>query len=89
MISLLAGLFLSAGLAVQPSPAVPPPHRYWTYDSNRVANPYGIVAAGWSSDPARQWAFRLEVRHVSSIAASDDGQNTAAAIVTWRPWGAP
>jgi hypothetical protein len=86
MSTLLAGLYLTAGVAgILPAPV------HTQYEYGVICNPYGVAAIGWSSPP-RRWSVALEARHMSSIGADlwhggNFGTNSLEARLTWRPYG--
>jgi hypothetical protein len=59
---------------------------YWLYDINRVRNPYGALAVGynWRWD---RIDIDIEVRHQSSIAAADHGEDSIGLKLRWYPFG--
>lgn len=83
---LLCCLFIQGGFAGMMQPFHAPPGRYWTFDINRVENPYGIVELGYSRPIGKRWDFQFDLRHDSSIPANDQGQNTAEVALRWYPF---
>jgi hypothetical protein len=87
MSAFLAGLYLSAGLAgVASTPPAEPIYQFWRWDLTEVHNPYGILEAGWSTPPDRQWSVSVSLRHMSSVHVNDYGINSLEARLTWRPY---
>ena len=90
MSTLAAGIYLSTGLAYV-LPAETDPRWTWSYQATRFSEPYGVVAAGWSTAPDRMWSAQIELRHISSIGADlrhggNQGTNSVEARLTWRPF---
>ena len=86
MSAFLIGLYLTGGVSYVVAPPALPMGGLRSHDLNNVANPYGVVAAGWSTKPDRPLSFTVECRHMSSLPARDYGTNSIEARVTWRPF---
>ena len=86
MSTILAGLYITAGLAVQNGHTNECRACYWYYDINRVRNPYGSLELGWSAELSRWVTFSVNVRHESSVPKKDFGRDQFGVAITWRPW---
>jgi hypothetical protein len=88
MHSILAAFFLQGGIAWMPSPPSPQSfgYTYWSYDINRVQNPYGSFEVGFDHDWGR-WNVSLYGRHISSMEIGNDhGSDTLEFTVMVHPF---
>lgn len=82
----LAGIHLDGGLAMMANHPAPPPGCTWIYDLNKIDNPYGIAAVGYSIE-FKHLQWDIQFRHQSSIATGQDmGENTTVLSFSWHPW---
>lgn len=58
---------------------------YQPYDINRVRNPYGSLSLGYDWR-WNKFAFDFELRHQSSIAAGDHGEDSVGIKLRWYPF---
>lgn len=85
--SILACIYLSAGLSVHAqSPTPPKQYNHWRWDITETHNPYGIVRAGCEKQLTSKLTLDVGLRHESSIPKNDFGVDSAFVELKWKPF---